>query len=116
MRNAAGGKSRVDAIEPRLRRVREVVQKADSASNKVLTYVEYRAVSCVFQNIDPHPLSTQSVSSPPAPKAGVHTRRAVRGVGGQYFKDARHRIGLLSIISLRFKVNFFDDLLWGQIE
>ncbi len=26
---------------------------------------------------------------------GVHTRRAVRGVGGQYFEDARHWIGLL---------------------
>jgi hypothetical protein len=27
--------------------------------HKVLTYVEYRAVSGIFQNIDPHPLSTR---------------------------------------------------------
>jgi hypothetical protein len=32
---------------------------------KVLTYVEYRAVSDVFQNIDPHPpFLLESVSSP----------------------------------------------------
>ncbi len=27
-------------------------------THKVLTYEEYRSVSGVFQNIDPHPLST----------------------------------------------------------
>jgi hypothetical protein len=46
--------------------------------------------------IDPHPLSTQRLCPPPASKAGVgrvHTRRAVRGWGGQYF--GRHWIGLL---------------------
>jgi hypothetical protein len=48
-----------------------------SRAHKVLTYVEYRAVSDVFQNNDP-PLSTQRVG-------GGHTRRAVRGWGGQYF-------------------------------
>jgi hypothetical protein len=43
-------------------------------------YVEYKAVSGVFQNIDPPPPShPASVSSP-------HTRWAVRGVGGQYFE------------------------------
>ncbi len=59
----------------------------DPAKNKVLTYIEYRAVSGVFRTIDP-PLSTQRVCPPPAPKAGgggVHTRRAVKGWGGQYF-------------------------------
>ncbi len=44
---------------------------------KVLTYVEYRAVSGVFRTIDrPPPLQPASVSSP---RRGVHTRRAVRG-------------------------------------
>jgi hypothetical protein len=65
-------------------------------SHKVLTYEEYRAVTGVFQNIDPHPLSTQRVCPPPAPKAGgVHTRRAVRGWRVKILQDARHRIGLL---------------------
>jgi hypothetical protein len=54
--------------------------------HKVLTYVEYRAVSDVFQNIGPHPpLQPTSVSSPRTKGGGVHTRRAVTGMGGQYF-------------------------------
>ncbi len=57
--------------------------------HKVLTYVEYRAVPGVFQDIDPHPpLHRASVSSPRTKGGGgggVHTRRAVRGVGGRYF-------------------------------
>ncbi len=43
--------------------------------HKVLTYVEYRAVSGVFQNIDPStpsPLHPASVSSPRT-KGGVYT-------------------------------------------
>jgi hypothetical protein len=60
-----------------------------SSRNKVLTYVEYRAVSGVFQNIDPPPpQSTQRVCPPPAPKA-------VMGVGVNILEDARHRNGLL---------------------
>jgi hypothetical protein len=66
----------------------------DDDWHKVLTYVEYRAVSGVLQNIDlPSPLHPASVSSP-APK-GVHTRRAVRGWGVNILEDARHWIGLL---------------------
>ncbi len=52
--------------------------------HKVLTCVEYRAVSGVFQNSDPPPpLHPASVSSPRTKGGarGVHTRRAVRGVG-----------------------------------
>jgi hypothetical protein len=46
--------------------------------------------------LTPHPLSTQRVCPPPAPKAeGVHTRRAVRGWGVNILEDAKHRIGLL---------------------
>jgi hypothetical protein len=53
------------------------------AGHKVFTYVEYRAVSGVFQNI-----------GPPPPLS--HTRRAVRGVGVNILEDARarHWIGL----------------------
>jgi hypothetical protein len=46
-------------------------------TQKVLTYVEYRAVSGVFQNIDPPP--------PHRPAEGGHTRWEERGVGGKYF-------------------------------
>jgi hypothetical protein len=50
-------------------------------------------MSLVFQNIDPpNPLRLASVSPPPNK---VHTRRAERGVGGQYLEDERHRIALL---------------------
>ncbi len=61
-------------------------------AHKVLTYIEYRAVSGVFRINDP---------PPPLPRTkggGVHTRRAVRGNGGggvNISEDARHLIGLL---------------------
>jgi hypothetical protein len=67
-------------------------------NHKVLTYVEYRAVSGVFQNIDPPP-------PPPPPSVcvypphrrrrgggGVHTRRAGWGGGVNILEDAN--IGL----------------------
>ncbi len=60
-------------------------------THKVLTYVEYRAVSEAFQNIDPPP--------PILPKRRGRTHSpGGEGVGGQYFgilEDARHWIGLL---------------------
>ncbi len=57
--------------------------------------VEYRAVSRIFQNIDP-PLSPPSESVLPRTKGGgVHTRRAVRGWGINILEDERQRIGLL---------------------
>ncbi len=58
--------------------------------HKVLTYVEYRAVPGVFQNIDPPPPSPPSECVlTPAPKAGG-------GEGGvNSLEDASHRIGLL---------------------
>ncbi len=63
---------------------------------KVLAYVEYRAVSRVFQNIDPLPPSLPaSVSSPRTKGGGIHTRRAVRGWGVNILEDAGHWIGLL---------------------
>ncbi len=63
----------------------------ERTAHRVLTYIEYRAVSGwrLPNYWTPHPLSTQRVCPPPAPKAGGE------GVGGQYFEDARHLIGLL---------------------
>ncbi len=45
-------------------------KKCDTLPHKVLTYVEYRAVSGVFQNIDPPPPLHPASMSSPAPKAG----------------------------------------------
>jgi hypothetical protein len=75
--------------------------------HKVLTYVEYRAVSDVFQYIDPHPLSTQRVCPPPAPwgGGGVHTRRAVRGWGSIFWKTPGIRLACNSLIPLRSNEN-----------
>jgi hypothetical protein len=64
-----------------------------SSTHKVLTYVEYRAVSSVFQNIDPPPPSPPSECVlPPHQRRGVHSRWAVRV---NILEDDRHRIGLL---------------------
>jgi hypothetical protein len=64
-------------------------------SNAQNSYREYRAVSLVFQNIDPPPPSPpgECVLSPQQ-RRGVCTHRAVRGVGGQYF--GRRDTGLAS--------------------
>ncbi len=67
-------------------------------SHKVLTYVEYRAVSGVLQNIYPPPPSPPSECVlPPHQRWGVLTRRAVGGGGWvvNILVDARHWIGLL---------------------
>ncbi len=63
--------------------------------HKVITYIEYRAVSGVFRTIDPSPpLHPASVSSP-------HTKgRAERGWGVNISEDARHWASY-SIIPLR---------------
>ncbi len=67
---------------------------------KVLTYVEYRAVSGVFQNIDPPPLPSPPSECvlPPAPKAGdTHSPGGDwwGGWGVNILEDARNTIGLL---------------------
>ncbi len=60
-------------------------------SHKVLTYIEYSAVSGVFRTIDPPPPSPPSdcvlTPAPKAPKAGgggTHSPGS-KGVGGQHF-------------------------------
>jgi hypothetical protein len=73
--------------------------------HKVSTYVEYRAVSGVFQTIEPRPPSPPNESVlPPAPKARYtlvtpHTRRAVRG--SIFWKTPDIGLASYSIISLR---------------
>ncbi len=52
--------------------------------------------------LTPHPLlRPASLRPPPATKTGVHTRRAERGMGGQYFGRRDNRIALLQMVSLR---------------
>ncbi len=64
--------------------------------HEVLTYVEYRAVSDFFQNIDPHPpLRTASVSSPASKAGGTHSPGGEGGGEVNILEDASPRIGLL---------------------
>ncbi len=79
----------------------------EESGHKVLTYVEYRTVSGVFKNIDPPPpVRPASVSSPRTKGRGVHTRRAVRGVGGSIFwKTPDIRLASYSIIPLRDRLS-----------
>ncbi len=60
-------------------------REREGSEHKVLTYKENRAVSGVFQTIDPPPPSTQQVCPPLAPKAGGTHSPGGEGVGGQYF-------------------------------
>ncbi len=61
--------------------------EVEDYKHKVLTYVEYRAVSGIFKNIDPpHPFPASECVLHPHQRRGIHTRRAVRGLGGQYFR------------------------------
>ncbi len=65
-------------------------------SPKVLTCVEYRAVSRVFQNIDPPPLSPPSECVlPPHQRRGYTLAGRWGGWGVNILEDERHRIGLL---------------------
>jgi hypothetical protein len=74
--------SRFDALFPiPLIRKRGSTFICIQSQSTYVRYVEYRAVSGVFQILTPHPpLHPASVSS-----RGVHTCRALGGVGGQYF-------------------------------
>jgi hypothetical protein len=75
----------------------------DSAGHVVyeaqtIAYVEYRAVSGVFQNINPSPPPQQRR------EGTLHTRRPVRGWGVNILEDARHWIlASYSIIPLRYE-------------
>jgi hypothetical protein len=68
-------------------------------SDKVLTYIGYRAVSGVFRSelLTLPPLYPQRVCPHPAPKAGGGGTYSPggKGVGFSISEDARHWIGLL---------------------
>ncbi len=76
-----------------------------SVVHKVLSYIEYRAVSGVFQNIDLPPPSPPSERVLPTHQrrggggGGVHTRRAVRRL--IFWKTPDIGLASYSIISLR---------------
>jgi hypothetical protein len=71
-----------------------------NVNHKVLTFVEYRAVSRVFQNIDPPPLSPTSecVLPPHQSRGGTHSPVGEGGGGSIFRKTERHRIGLLQYV------------------
>ncbi len=77
----------------------------DTYMHKVLTYIEYRAVSGVFRTIDPPPLLHPASVSSPRTKGGGYTlagRGGDGGGGGSIFRKTPD-IGLASysIIPLR---------------
>ncbi len=82
---------------------------AKTFPHKVLTYVEYRAVSGVFQNIDPPPpLHPASVSSPRTKGGGVQHSPGGEWIGGSIFwKTPDIGLASYSIISLRLPVYLF---------
>ncbi len=63
-------------------------------THKVLTIIEYRAVSGVFRTIDPPPPFHPASVSSPRTKGGGYTL-AVGGWGVNISEDSRHWIGLL---------------------
>jgi hypothetical protein len=65
------------------------------AQSTYCTYVEYRAVSGVFQNIDPPPPLPLASVSYPRTKGGYTLAGRVRGWGVNILEDARHGVGLL---------------------
>ncbi len=72
----------------------------DTVLHKVLTFIEYRAVSGVFRTIDPPtPLNPVSVSSPRTKGGGggvgTHSPGGEGVEGVNISEDARHWIGLL---------------------
>ncbi len=73
-----------------------------TATKYLHIYVEHRAVSGVFQTIDPPPpLHPASMSSHRNKGRGVHIRRAVRGWGSIFRKTPDIGLASCSIIPLR---------------
>jgi hypothetical protein len=59
--------------------------KVQHLVHKVLTYVEYTAVSGDFQNIDPHPSPPSERVLPQHQRQGGTHSPGGEGMGGQYF-------------------------------
>jgi hypothetical protein len=82
-------------------------------------------MSCVFQNIDPPTPSPPGECVPPAFVAGGgHTRRAERGVGGQYFGRRKTQLCTLPIsnplwlalIALSLACLWLNEIHMGEAE
>ncbi len=81
-------------------------------THKVLTYVEYRNVSGVFQNIDPHPpLHPASVSFPRTKGGGTHSPGGEGRGGSIFWKTPDIGLACYSIISLRLYLSVENVLL-----
>ncbi len=87
--------------------------------HKVLTYVEYRAVSGVFQNIDPTPLSAQrpaSVSSPrnKTPDIGLasYSIISLRTCSYERFKTMQNKRPSVFSSSLVSKSSMLFRIIW----
>jgi hypothetical protein len=81
--------------------------------HKVITYVEYRAVSGIFHNIDPPPPPTplrECVLPLHQSRIGVHTRREVRGWGVNIWKTPDIGLAYYSIIFLRYDPSTYEDV------
>ncbi len=78
----------------------------DRVQHKVLTYVEYRAVPGVFQNVDPPPPLHPASGPPPAPKAGgTHLPGSEGGGRSIFWKTPAIGLASYSLISLRCMQN-----------
>ncbi len=60
-------------------------ERVNDTDHKILTYIEYRAVSGVFCIGPPPPSPPSECVLPPAPKTGGTHAPDGEGVGGQYF-------------------------------
>ncbi len=60
---------------------------------EIITVRGQSYVSRLPNHLPPTPLSAWRVCPPPQQRRGVHTRRAERGVGGQYY--GRREIALI---------------------
>ncbi len=95
--------SRQAGIRPSSAFIRRLEKSsAFSAYHKVLTYVEYRAVSGVFQNIDPPSPSPPGECVLPHNKGGdTHSPGGEGGEGSIFWKTPDIGLASYRIISLR---------------
>jgi len=79
--------SRILSIECNLVFLLRTVHYTTGDGRALSTYIcRVKSCVCVFQNIDPPPpFPPSECVLPPQQKRGVHTRRAVSGVGGHCF-------------------------------
>jgi hypothetical protein len=92
--------------------VSPVAARPSNRESQSTTYVEYRAVSGVFQYIlTPHPLYTQRVCPPPHQRGGGGGTHSLGGEGVEVniLEDARHSTGLLQYNPSTPRMIFFHS-------